>query len=176
MKRVLVSAFLPFNHKENNYSAEVLEYLCSDKVEITKITVDVVYDECFDSVASYGLNGYDYIIALGEARMRDTLTVEKRAKNIASCSLPDNSGEMRNERIIDESVGEYLESELELEMFSPFADISYDAGKFVCNNLYFHLLKYDNKRTLFIHIPECNNDIEKYKEIAERVRSIIEAL
>ncbi len=176
MKKVLVSAFLPFNHKGNNYSSEVLRYLCSDKVEIEKITVDVIYDKCFESVSECGLENYDFIVSLGEARMRETLTVEKRAKNISSCSLPDNDGEIRNEQIIDESLSEYIESEMDFDKFTGFADISYDAGKFVCNNLYFHLLKYDNARTLFIHIPECNNDTEKYKEIAEKVKGIIEAL
>ena len=176
MKKVLVSAFLPFNHKGNNYSAEVLEHLSSDAVEIEKIIVDVIYDRCFDSVSERGLDNYDYIIALGEARMRDSLTVEKRARNVSSCSLPDNSGDIRNEQVIDISVGEYIESKMDFDKFTRFADISYDAGKFVCNNLYFHLLKYDDARTLFIHVPECNNDTERYIEIADRIRGIIEAL
>lgn len=176
MKKVLVSAFLPFNNKENNYSAEVLKFVKSDGSEIEKMIIDVVYDKCFYDLALLGLENYDYIIALGEARMRDVLTVEKRAKNISSCSLPDNSGELRKDQIIDENIGEYLESKMDFDKFTEFADISYDAGKFVCNNLYFHLLKYDAKRTLFIHVPECNNDIEKYKLIADKVIKIIDSL
>ena len=176
MKRVLVSAFLPFNKKENNYSAEVLNFISSDKVEIDKVIIDVLYDKCFDAVAENGLENYDFIIALGEARMREALTVEKRAKNISSCSLPDNSGEIKSEEIIDKSFGEYIESKMDFEKFKDFAEISFDAGKFVCNNMYFHLLKYDDSRTLFIHVPECNNDEEKYKLYAEKISRIIEAL
>lgn len=176
MKRVLVSAFLPFGNKENNYSCEVLEFVESGTVKIDKAVIDVVYDRCFDDLAPWGLDGYDFIVALGEARMRDRLTVESRAKNVSDCSLPDNSGEVRRDRVIDYHYGEYIESEMELERLSHLADISHDAGKFVCNNLYFHLLKYDATRTLFIHVPECNNDVEKYREIAARVSKIIEAL
>ena len=167
---------MPFNKKENNYSAEVLKFISSYKVEIDKVIADVVYDKCFDYVAGNGLENYDYIIALGEARMRNVLTVEKRAKNISSCSLPDNSGEVKSEEIIDNSFGEFIESKMDFEKFKEFAEISFDAGKFVCNNLYFHLLKYDDTRTLFIHVPECNNDEEKYKLYAEKISRIIEIL
>lgn len=176
MKRVLLSAFLPFNKKGNNYSAEVLEYVSSDKAEISKVIIDVVYDKCFEQLASYGLDSYDYIIAMGEARMRDTLTVEKRAKNISSCSLPDNDGVVKQDEIIDGTVGEYIENEMEFAPILKHSDISHDAGKFVCNNIYFHLLRYDPKRTLFIHIPECNNDIENYKLYADKVSRIIDEL
>ena len=176
MKKVLISAFLPFNRKGNNYSAEVLKYVSSDSVEIDKVIVDVIYDKCFDELSTYGLDNYDYIIAMGEARMRDVLTVEKRAKNISSCSLPDNSGEIKQNEVIDPSFGEYIENEMDLSLFCEFAEISCDAGKFVCNNMYFHLLSYDAKRTLFIHIPECNNDIEAYISIADKVKGIIESL
>ena len=176
MKKVLISAFLPFNKKENNYSAEVLNFVSSDKVAIDKIIIDVVYDKCFESVSQNGLENYDFIIALGEARMRDVLTVEKRAKNISSCSLADNSGEVKSEEIIDKSFGEYIENKMDFEKIEGFAEISFDAGKFVCNNLYFHLLKYDDSRTLFIHVPECNNDTEKYKLYAEKISRIIEIL
>ena len=79
---------------------------------------------------------------MGEARMRDILTVERRARNISSCSLPDNSGEIKRDEIIDASLGEYIENEMNLEKLCGLAEISYDAGKFVCNNMYFHLLSY----------------------------------
>ena len=38
-----------------------------------------------------------------------------------------------------------------------------DVGKFVCNNLYFHLLENFQDKTLFIHIPDCYNDENEYK-------------
>ena len=74
------------------------------------------------------------------------------------------------------SSGEYIESKIDFKRIQKFADISYDAGKFVCNNLYFHLLKYDDSRTLFIHVPECNEDVQKYKLYAEKICGIIDNL
>ena len=176
MKKVLISAFTPFNNETNNYSGEVLKYIESDKYIIDKVIIDVVYDKCFDELSKRGLDSYDFIIALGEARMRDVLTVERRAKNMSSCSLPDNSGVQKKDEIIDPTLPDVIVSELDLALLTRHADISDDAGKFVCNNMYFHLLKYDSKKTLFIHIPECKNSIDNYKLYADKIESILDIL
>ena len=176
MKKVLISAFLPFNKKENNYSAEVLQYVASDSVQIDKVIIDVLYDKCYDEISSLGLDNYDFVIALGEARMREVLTAECYAKNISDCSLPDNSGVVKSGEKIDPDLGEGIESALDFSKISELIEISNDAGKFVCNNLYFHLLSYDRARTLFIHVPECHDDEGKYKLYADKISRIIEAL
>ena len=55
-------------------------------------------------------------------------------------------------------------------------EFSYDAGKFVCNNIYYHLLfNYPNK-SLFIHIPNCYDDINNYMMHAKIIDSIIEKI
>lgn len=176
MKKILISAFLPFNKKENNYSAEVLRFVESSSVDIDKTIIDVVYDKCFCDLSLHGFDNYDFIIALGEARMREAITVERRARNISSSSLPDNSGAVKSDEVILAGAPEYIESGLDFDKISGIAEISLDAGKFVCNNLYFHLLSYDAKKTLFIHVPECHNDEEKYKICAEKIAKIIEVL
>ena len=85
--KVLVTAFLPFNKSYNNYSKEVLNYISG----VDKVILDVIYDRCYEDLKSqYNLDDYDLIIAMGEARMREVLTLELQAKNISSCSLPDN--------------------------------------------------------------------------------------
>ena len=71
--KLLVTAFLPFNNSKNNYSSEVIKYIKNVDKEI----LDVVYDKCYQDLKSkYDLNSYDLIIALGEARMRNELTLE----------------------------------------------------------------------------------------------------
>ena len=176
MKKVLISAFTPFNNKGNNYSSEVLEFIHSNEYEIDKVTLDVVYDRCFDELKKHDLDSYDLIIALGEARMRNVLTVERVAKNISSCSLPDNSGALKKDEIIDPALPDALTSGIDLGKLTSYADVSDDAGKFVCNNMYFHLLKYDSKRTMFIHVPECENSVDNYKLYAKKIESIVEIL
>ena len=95
---VLVTAFKPFNDQKLNYSQEVLSYI--DNVD--KLIIDVVYDECYLHLKNRkNLNTYDLIIALGEARSRNELTLEVQAKNISSCSLKDNKVTLKKDEIIN---------------------------------------------------------------------------
>lgn len=171
--RVLVTSFTPFNNFNNNYSTEVINYING----VTKVLLDVLYDDAFNILNSnYNLADYDLIIALGEARMRNVLTVEKYAKNISSCSLKDNGGNLKIDEIIINDGANILQTKLNLELIKEYASISDDAGKFVCNNLYYHLLYTHPEKSLFIHIPECNNDISEYKKYAIAIENIISIL
>lgn len=168
--KVLVSAFKPFNNCKNNYSEEVLEYIRN----ADKIVLDVIYDKSYEILSNnYNLNEYDLIIALGEARSRKVLTLETQAKNISSCSLKDNSGVLKqNEKIIINGE-EILQTKVDISKINNIIELSTDAGKFVCNNIYYHLLyNYPNK-SLFIHIPECNNNIDNYIKYANTINNII---
>ena len=171
--KVLVTSFKPFNNSINNYSTEVVKYLKN----VDKELLDVVYDECYKTLQEkYNLDEYDLIIALGEARMRNVLTVEKYAKNISSCSLKDNVGNLKKDEIIINDKANILQTKLNLDNVKEYASVSEDAGKFVCNNLYYHLLNTHPEKSLFIHIPECNNDINEYKKYAIAIEKIISIL
>ena len=171
--KVLVSAFKPFNNNKNNYAMEVIQYINN----VDKVIVDVIYDECFKELSTIkDLNEYDLIIALGEARMRNELTLEKKAYNIASCSLADNNNVLRKDSIIIEDVSEELESEVNIEKVSDLVAFSTNPGRFVCNNLYFHLLANYPSKSLFIHIPECNNDVNNYIKYAKIIEKIIDRI
>lgn len=171
--KVLVTAFLPFNNSLNNYSMEVLKYI----KDVTKVVLDVVYDKCYlDITKQYNLDDYDLIVALGEARMRENLTLELQAKNISSCSLPDNLGNIKKDEIIDDNYPEILKTRVELGCVRDLVLFSLDAGKFVCNNLYFHLLKNYPNKSLFIHIPNCFNEVINYKKYGIIINEIIKKL
>ena len=171
--KVLVTAFTPFGKCSNNYSSEVIKYI--DNVD--KVILDVCYDKCYmDLVNQYNLDEYDLIISLGEARMRKVLTLETTARNIASCSLADNNGIVKkDEKIINDDIDE-IKTLVDLDNVTDVVELSHDAGKFVCNNIYFHLLsKYPNK-SLFIHIPECDNNIDNYIKYANTINNIIDVI
>ena len=171
--KVLVTAFKPFGKCTNNYSEEVIKYISN----VDKIVLDVCYDKCYlDLCKSYNLNDYDLIISLGEARMRKVLTLETTAKNISSCSLADNLGIIKKDKkIIDNEIIE-IKTLVEIDKVTDIVQLSHDAGKFVCNNLYFHLLKNYPYKSLFIHIPNCNDNVEEYKKHAKTINNIIDAL
>lgn len=176
MKKVLISAFKPFNNLNNNYSSEVLNYINSNEYIIDKVILDVIYDECFNEFSKHNLEQYDLIIALGEARSRKELTIEYQAINKSSCSLADNSGIVKNDEKIINNDNDFLTTNLKLDRCLKYAGISNNAGMFVCNNLYYHLLNYDRKKSLFIHIPECNDNVDNYKRYATTIENIIKEL
>ena len=176
MKKVLISAFKPFNNLSNNYSSEVLNHINYKDIVINKVILDVIYDECFNELKTNNLDEYDLIIALGEARMRKVLTIEYQAKNISSCSLKDNLGNLKkDEKIINEDI-EYLHTNIELDKCLDYAEVSKNAGMFVCNNLYFHLLNYNQNKCLFIHIPECYDNVNNYIKYAKDIVEIIKII
>ena len=161
--KVLVSAFTPFNKANNNYSLEVLNYL--ENVE--KIVVDVIYDNCYQELSSkFNLDEYDLIIALGEAK----------AYNVASCSLADNANILRKDSKIIEDGKEILETKINVNKLSNLVELSDNPGRFVCNNMYYHLLSNYPSKSLFIHIPHCNDDVNEYKKYANQIESIIKAI
>ena len=171
--KVLVTAFKPFGKCTNNYSEEVIKYI--DNVD--KIVLDVCYDKCYSDLSkAFDLNEYDLVIAMGEARMRNVLTLETMAKNISSCRLADNSGIVKiDEKIIDNGI-EQIITKVDVDKVHDMIQLSSDAGKFVCNNIYFHLLNNYPEKSLFIHIPECQNDVNKYNLYANTINNVIERL
>lgn len=168
--KVLVTAFKPFNNFDNNYSMEVLNYI----EDVDKVVIDVLYDNSYKEITSnHNLEEYDLVIAMGEARMRKELTLEINAKNISSCSLADNSGCYKKDEYIVSDGFEVIETKVNLEGVEELVLFSYDAGKFVCNNTYYHLLYNFPDKSIFIHIPECYNRIEKYQKYAKSINNII---
>lgn len=170
--KVLISAFKPFNKASNNYSYEVLQRI--DNVD--KALIDVVYDKCYEElVNNFDLTTYDLIIALGEARKREVLTLETNAFNIASCSIPDNNGVLKsNEKILD--LDDILYTKVAIDKVKDLVEFSSDPGKYVCNNLYFYLLANYPEKSLFIHIPNCYDLEDNYLLHANKIIEIINKL
>ena len=171
--KVLVTAFKPFNKATNNYSIEVLNYI--DNVE--KRIIDVVYDECYYCLKEeLDLNSYDLIIALGEARSRSELTLEVQAINKSSCTIADNKGVYKVDEEIYPGESQVIKTKVNVELCKDLVSFSDNCGKYVCNNLYYHLLRNYPDKSLFIHIPNCNDDEKMYKNIAHMIKKIINIL
>lgn len=102
--------------------------------------------------------------------------IRSRAQNLSSCSLKDNNGILKENEVINKKLPEFLETKVKINKCKNDISFSYDAGKFVCNNLYFHLLENFQDKTLFIHIPDCNNDENEYKKHAKTINQIITKL
>ena len=90
---------------------------------------------------------YDYIISFGQAPLeKNTIKIELQGSFQDSYKTNFDYN--------------YIKKQLELNNYNVL--ISNNAGKYLCNNIYYHGLKYINKHRLknkiiFIHIPDINN-------------------
>lgn len=142
-KNILITTFDTWEpHQKSNASDDLLHLMLEKEMEhfhhLRSITVD------FELSPKHVLEHFEtlkpkVLICCGMAEERTTLNVESRA--------------VRD--------GHTLQTSLDLEMLIeglPMTEISHDAGAFVCNALYYRMLKHletlEGKHyCLFIHVP-----------------------
>ncbi len=174
--KILISAFDPFNGRETNISKEVLELLSSD---FDKAQLPTSYERSFielrkkiDSIRP------DLILMLGESSQAVDLEIERVAINFCDCSIPDNDEIVLKHSKISHHSRDLLESNLDFEKLSDFK-ISYHAGTYVCNCLFYKTLNYLESSSLeslatFVHLPtkgDVNSLCSKIESLVETIRT-----
>lgn len=168
MPNIIVTAFEPFNGRNTNTSLEVLKNLNS---HVIKRVIPVSWHRArIDLSMLFGI-GPDIIILCGEAGGREKIALEEKAVNLMDAKIPDNDGViMENQKIYD-SVDE-LSSNIDcLDIFNKVNEkigkdlvyVSNDAGKYLCNMIYYHTLSivYGNTfstKVVFVHLPVSNKE------------------
>lgn len=190
MKKLLITGFEPFGGENINPSWEAVSRL-PDKIgeySLTKLMLPVTFGKAADmAVRKAEEINPDVIISVGQAGGRSAVTPERIAINIRNASIPDNDGNQP----IDESIVEggrvayfstlspRLISE-EIASAGISSHISYSAGTYVCNELFYTLLStFEGSNTLcsFIHIPYCKEQgREPSMELDDIVNAIIVAI
>ncbi len=166
--RFLITGFAPFGGSRMNPSYEAARLL-PDTLgphEIFRAELPVEYGKCTD-VLIEKIEQYrpDCVLCLGQAAGREVISLENTAKNVRASASPDNAGVIYENDTVEPGAPESLSPNLPImEMLSALkevgipAKISYSAGTYVCNDLFYSLLRYiakERPRLLggFIHIP-----------------------
>lgn len=167
MTTIVITGFLPFGKVKINPSSEILKVLENDydNLQLIKVELPVVYDKCFDVLKKVILEYQpQYVIAMGVANSRKVLSIEKQAINLKKAIIPDNDGNLfnNNDEVIEGSAL-YLKINLDVNYFhnklidnNIMNNVSNNAGSYVCNNLYYHLLYNENSlhyKAIFVHLP-----------------------
>lgn len=172
---VLLTSFEPFDQRKENGSHSVASELKrqfdsqTQDFELMWLShVPVLYDEAARQVGRT-LEAREtrptFVIALGEGG--DDVRVEVCANNLDHSKLPDNQGEIRTQKQIDEKEGErigFYFPHIELFEFvkrqsSNGVRYSISPGHFVCNNLSFHLTQHLTSKKIpftFVHVPRAD--------------------
>ncbi len=165
-KKLLITGFEAFGGLSKNPSWEAVSQM-PDTVgnfSLTKLKLPVEFGraaECVISKANELLP--DIILCTGVAAGRDAICFEKVAVNIKTASVPDNSGfKPLDESVVENGPAAYFATVPVRKMAEAVkakglsAKISYSAGVYVCNDLFYNLLhKFSGTNTQagFVHVP-----------------------
>lgn len=160
--KILVSGFKPFLGEAINPSELLLAEIQKSHPEISCIVLPVEFSTAFEFLKIKVLEtNPDFVIMLGQAAGRKNICLEKVALNWRQSAQPDEAGFIPDVGPINppkdlalmtkfpvDQVHSYLKS-----MSHP-VEISFSAGTYVCNDLYFKMLsEFSNLKSVFIHVP-----------------------
>ncbi|NDJ34947.1 MAG: pyroglutamyl-peptidase I [Chloroflexi bacterium] len=168
---LLITAFTPFNGRAHNASDAALSIIMDLAVEqLPQIQVigqrlpvltEVAARRLLESIERFNP---DMIICLGEAR-REAITPERFAVNERSFRIPDTAGSQPQGDPVVKGAPPQYETRLPADDFAAAlneagfaANVSEDAGRYVCNEVFFaglhHLRRARSKVPLgFVHVP-----------------------
>jgi pyroglutamyl-peptidase len=105
------------------------------------------------------------LLMTGQAARRSAVCIERFAHNLDDAAAPDNDGDLRRALRISRAAPEWLEATAPVRTIVQAireaeipARASRDAGRFVCNHLYFGALQYLSGQgspipAVFVHLP-----------------------
>jgi pyrrolidone-carboxylate peptidase len=170
MDRIILSGFGPFERSPQNPSGEIARELGKhppDGLEILYAVLPVTFraapialDELLERAKDPGAPVPALALALGVHR-GSGFRLETRARRALAGHAPDNDGVVAGDLALGEAVD--LVTPLDLDQVSSClrragaaeVEISTDAGQFVCERIYRHLLEEtaDGPPALFLHVP-----------------------
>ena len=193
--KILLTSFqtwLP--HQESNSSDDLLSHI--EELEFPGISLTFLRQLPVDvesakdcAIAKIGQLQPDAIICCGTAESRTILTVESGANSYYTLSPIDSTTLAEIESKCD---GVFLKTSINLEELVAglaVTEISYDAGKFVCEGLYYQMLNYLQSRRLeqpshhinisciFVHVPILTPDnlsdiVTEFGQIIKKIASL----
>lgn len=191
MKRVIITGFEPFADNLTNPTQTIIEKLKTLKFpqqETIPQVLPVTFNESFKNLSesikelSKHNKKIDAIIMLGLAENRTSIQPEKIAINWIEARIADNNGEKPKSQKIVENAPDGIFTNFSMEKtfyaaknFSLPSTLSFSAGTYVCNFLYFQVLyHYPEIPAIFIHFPQesvisCDDGLTYIKNLIELI-------
>lgn len=187
---VLVTGFEPFGGESRNPSAEVamaLEGRVLAGIPVVGKVLPCVFGLALQELrSSLRRLRPRLVICLGQASGRAGLSLERVAINVDDARIPDNAGHSPVDLAIDPRGPVAYWSTLPIKRIKAAlleaglsAEISQTAGTFVCNHVFYGLMRTlarSGGRGGFIHVPNARGQGEPWMEVDEMVRGIALAI
>lgn len=190
-KRILITAFEPFGGETVNPAQKIAEALSQRSypdIEICTKLIPVTFSGSAPvAIAALAQNSFDVVAMLGQAGGRAAVTIERVAINVDDASIPDNAGDIPNDRTIapDGPAAYFATIPVKgaaeaIRAAGISASVSNSAGTYVCNHLMYsvlHHLRESNVRAGFIHVPflpeqAANKENAPSMPLADMIRAI----
>lgn len=182
--KILVTGFEPFFGAEINPSKILSQRMSQNFSEVESLILPVEFDKSSEFLKKYiaECGRCDYLVMLGQAAGRSKISLEKIGLNWVQSNHKDESGVLPQTGIIleDEPLAlmsifpiDEVYSELRKENLP--VEISFSAGTFVCNDLYYRILnQFSDLKAVFIHVPLTEDmDINQQTIVLSRIIEII---
>ena len=168
MKKILVTGFDPFGGEKVNPALEVIKLLPKKigENEVRILEIPTVYKKSVEKIEKE-IESYkpDYVLSIGQAGGRASISIERVAINIDDFRIKDNEGNQPiDENIFEDGENAYFSTlpikaiQNELTKNNIPSSISNTAGTFVCNHVFYgvrYLIekKFKGIKSGFVHIP-----------------------
>lgn len=188
MKKILITYFEPFGKDTDNVSKNVGELISEriGNIEIEKCLLPVEFSRAADiALERVRETGAFAVISLGQAGARRAVTPEMAALNLRYATIPDNAGRRPlDEPCIAGAPNAYFSTLPVRQMAGLISEcgvpctVSYSAGTYVCNDLYFRLLHgFANTeiKAAFVHLPKESEGVSAL-QMAKALEKMIEGI
>ncbi len=185
-KRVLVAGFDAFDKLDANPSQTIVETLGTsiklpgrkDEVLLDTLVLPTCCSKAWGKLKrkmDANKNEYSAVILTGVAAKREKISLERFALNIRDYRIKDNGGHQYLDELIEEDAPDALKTSFPLAAMSKallksgvVCEVSNHAGTFICNEVYYKALFYQEKlkqpaQVLFVHLPLPKMYAKQYK-------------
>ena len=174
MQKILITGFEKFHIATSNSTEAIINELA--KAEIPGIITAVLPVEFGRSwqILKELIETHkpEIVISLGQAEGRSQITPEKIAINLDNARIPDNAGNSPLNKMILNGAPNEIFSTLPIEDYVETlkaagipASISFSAGTYVCNHLFYLLQHYCQDKEIksgFIHVPLMESQASEF--------------
>jgi pyroglutamyl-peptidase len=168
--KILVTGFGPFDRFSSNPSEEIARALAVENDDVTAAILPVIYGSAGKALLDHlEENDPDLVLCFGLNGNIPFISPEEIALNLRSSEVPDTSGRtIEDQAITSEGPLAYrtrlpvIDIRDQLRKKSIPARLSYSAGTYICNEVFYTLMTWCEKRERkggFIHVPMASEMI-----------------
>ena len=173
---IVVTGFEPFGGEKTNASWEAVKGLQG----VRKILLPVSFRRAAEMIREIVSSGPDAVLCVGEAGGRDRISIERVAVNLMDARIPDNDGfQPRDTRIREDGPAAWFSGlpTRALAESMENAELSYTAGTYVCNAVFYTLMDAVNHTIPagFIHVPKTMETSRVTQALGTAVQIVSEA-